>query len=572
MGIRKIKEIGTILAITGVILTTPMLTNAEEMGIGENTTSVAIPPSSDIGTIEIDGTLRLDLTDFKITEKTTSMVKGSFSVRNIGDISASGLNYTIEIYRDNNLADAVLIDTKSYPFAISANQTKTQEFIYQFSDKIIGGIYHAIVKIIPKDGVPIAITLGDIGEIKRAEGTITQTTSLTLKEDLVRIIKNNQELSLSSIQSFAISEEPKGVMTFVNNTDQTIKCYSKITTFSLDNDNAPISELKGEFETFKPGETKKITVDLPAQKVAGLYSSSIIMLNEKDIIVSKICEFKYIAVDNGVKITSIDLDKNNQDSSLNIKVNIVGPSDKTIIKQATVIMKVYDKNQKVLKSQQQITDVASTSKTLNFKIDLQVLASATKVEVAVQKDNKVLVKSQTAISGINTEDKKVIIDVENTKFKEAVNGLVDLGIINGYENGTFKPYQSITRAEFAKIVCIEAKLAEDTTKGQTIKFKDVGKAHWADKYITIAAQHNLIKGYPGGTFKPDSKVNYAEAVTILVRLTSNKILDGTWPDNYIKEGNDTGLTANVFIKKYLDKAIRGDVAIMTWNAYQIGKK
>ncbi len=166
-------------------------------------------------------------------------------------------------------------------------------------------------------------------------------------------------------------------------------------------------------------------------------------------------------------------------------------------------------------------------------------------------------------------------DVEGTANEDAVGKLVALGIINGYDDGTFKPDNDITRAEFAKVACyvIGVQTAADLSKGAT-KFKDVASGHWASGYINIASEKGLLKGYPDGSFKPEAKVTYAEAITILVRaLGLGPVVEGkgTWPANYLSKASEAGVTDDVAGLEGNTNAIRGTIAKLSWNTLKAEK-
>ncbi len=161
-------------------------------------------------------------------------------------------------------------------------------------------------------------------------------------------------------------------------------------------------------------------------------------------------------------------------------------------------------------------------------------------------------------------------DVVGTPYEDSVGKLNALGILEGYPDGTFKPDQNITRAEFAKIACyvIGVQAAADLSKGST-RFKDVKATHWASGVINIASEKGLIKGYPDGTFKPEANVSYAEAITILVRaLGLGPVVEGkgTWPANYLSKASETGITDDVSGLVGNEKAIRGTIAQLSMNA------
>ena len=116
----------------------------------------------------------------------------------------------------------------------------------------------------------------------------------------------------------------------------------------------------------------------------------------------------------------------------------------------------------------------------------------------------------------------------------AVSTLSKMGIIKGYEDGSFKPDASISRAEFAAIA---ARFDPDGDKTPAT-FSDVS-SHWAKDEISIAANHGWIKGYEDGSFKPDQKITRAETMTLVNRVlkrlpeTKDDLHKNmkTWPDN-----------------------------------------
>lgn len=101
-------------------------------------------------------------------------------------------------------------------------------------------------------------------------------------------------------------------------------------------------------------------------------------------------------------------------------------------------------------------------------------------------------------------------DANNKWYSDEINFAVSKGFISGYSDGTFKPNQGITRAEFAQMIAVFVK---DGYPGSS-NFKDV-KGHWASNAIDQLYGNKNIKGFPDGTFKPDQKLTRAEAVTVL---------------------------------------------------------
>ena len=118
-------------------------------------------------------------------------------------------------------------------------------------------------------------------------------------------------------------------------------------------------------------------------------------------------------------------------------------------------------------------------------------------------------------------------------YNIAVSTLSNAGILDGYEDGTFRPDGNITRAEFATIT---ARFLEASYDGGN-RFPDID-GHWAAEYINEAANAGIVDGYEDGTFRPQQNITRAEAVTMVNRTVdrhpdADHLLDNmvTWPDN-----------------------------------------
>ena len=98
-------------------------------------------------------------------------------------------------------------------------------------------------------------------------------------------------------------------------------------------------------------------------------------------------------------------------------------------------------------------------------------------------------------------------------YYDAVTYLAGIGVIDGYEDGTFRGDNNITRAEFAALIC---KFGMD--EGPISRPLSDIAGHWAEEYIKIGASNGWISGYPDGTFRPDSYIERAEVVSLINRL------------------------------------------------------
>ena len=94
--------------------------------------------------------------------------------------------------------------------------------------------------------------------------------------------------------------------------------------------------------------------------------------------------------------------------------------------------------------------------------------------------------------------------------------------VSGYEDGTFKPGNSVTRAEFASMIA-KAMGYDDSLAGET-RFKDVAADQWYAGAITFCADNGIISGYDDGTFQPGKTISRQEVASILknaFNLTGN---------------------------------------------------
>lgn len=157
---------------------------------------------------------------------------------------------------------------------------------------------------------------------------------------------------------------------------------------------------------------------------------------------------------------------------------------------------------------------------------------------------------------------------ENAPYAEAAEYLNDIGVMNGDTNGNFNPDQTVTRAQMAAILCRVLGETEDLpTDGD--RFTDVPASYWANGYIVKAAELGIIGGYQDGSFKPGNAVTYEQAVTMVIRAfgyEDEASSAGGYPDGYLAVAQNLGLLNNVGRKngKSLD---RGSVAIIIYNCY-----
>jgi hypothetical protein len=131
-------------------------------------------------------------------------------------------------------------------------------------------------------------------------------------------------------------------------------------------------------------------------------------------------------------------------------------------------------------------------------------------------------------------DENDFSDVSSTFWaNKAISTLAKAGILDGYEDGTFQPNKSISRAEFAAIAARFEVVTEDVEN----PFSDT-IGHWAESLISFASSKSWVKGYEDGTFRPNQSITRAEAMTLINRVLEREVdaegllADATqWPDN-----------------------------------------
>ena len=122
--------------------------------------------------------------------------------------------------------------------------------------------------------------------------------------------------------------------------------------------------------------------------------------------------------------------------------------------------------------------------------------------------------------------------------------LYDLGVVCGNGNGEFKPNDSVSRAEVAKMACIMLDLSESS--GGSL-FSDISQDFWGVGYTNATAICGIFTGYPDGTFGPENGITYAEAITIALRMLgyNSSNIKGVYPASYLNKAKELGLIDNL---------------------------
>ncbi|MBR5237048.1 MAG: S-layer homology domain-containing protein [Clostridia bacterium] len=163
-------------------------------------------------------------------------------------------------------------------------------------------------------------------------------------------------------------------------------------------------------------------------------------------------------------------------------------------------------------------------------------------------------------------------DAAGSVYEEAIETLGALDIMIGDDDGAFRPEATIKRSEFAKVAVTAMGLGNVAeASGHKTKFPDVVENHWANGYINVATEQGVIIGDDQGNFRPDDSISYAEAMTMLVRITGFEPAaeaKGGFPGGYMVIGSQNGISKNA-VANANDAVVRGMVAQMTFNALTI---
>ena len=121
-------------------------------------------------------------------------------------------------------------------------------------------------------------------------------------------------------------------------------------------------------------------------------------------------------------------------------------------------------------------------------------------------------------------------------YKKAVTKMSDEKIIGGFTDGSFKPTETLTRAQAAKILCVMLEGEEKAnalTKTET-GFADVPASHWAAKYVAYCVENSIVAGVGEGKFDPDGKLSsgaFAKMLLVAYGRDGSKFTGAEWLKN-----------------------------------------
>lgn len=159
----------------------------------------------------------------------------------------------------------------------------------------------------------------------------------------------------------------------------------------------------------------------------------------------------------------------------------------------------------------------SNGKTINVAYTLKKGAAAsasTEIDESI-----VLAPFRVITTNSDNINKRPFSDIANTEFDEYIRHLHDVGITSGFSDGTFRPGNTLSRAEAAAMLSVALNLKPDDSPNT--KLKDVN-GHWGKKYINAILNKGIMTGYSDKTFRPNNKITVAEVCTIISKSFSFK--------------------------------------------------
>ncbi len=146
-----------------------------------------------------------------------------------------------------------------------------------------------------------------------------------------------------------------------------------------------------------------------------------------------------------------------------------------------------------------------------------------------------------------------------------------LGIMTGDNNGDFNPKDCLTRAEFAKIVCVLDGFDDRTLYTENLNYKDMSSNHWAYNYICYVSQKGYMTGDDNQCFRPDDAITGTEVTKVLIHMLGYyyKVPQyGGYPTGYIAVADTIGIYDG-FTGSAFDYILREETAKLINNSLDI---
>jgi hypothetical protein len=161
----------------------------------------------------------------------------------------------------------------------------------------------------------------------------------------------------------------------------------------------------------------------------------------------------------------------------------------------------------------------------------------------------ILAPTLVGAESINGNNPSTFKDVSHHWASQSIQDWVKNGFIKGYEDGTFRPDQGITRAEFITLV----NEAFGFTEKAPVNFKDIHSADWFYNAIAEAKAAGYIAGYEDGTMRPNNQITRQEAAVIIAKVMNLAASQDTDAIQQFKDRSSIEDWSKAFVNAVLNK-------------------
>lgn len=155
-----------------------------------------------------------------------------------------------------------------------------------------------------------------------------------------------------------------------------------------------------------------------------------------------------------------------------------------------------------------------------------------------------------------------IKDDETMRYAEVLSAM---GFISGYDDGTFKPENEISRVDFMSVLIKSLNLTPENASVSGYNFYDVAEGSWEYNVMSFAVKQNLYSVYNDNTVRPDAPITYMDAAVAYLRAmgyAASAEANGGYIYGYATIANQLALDTGVEIKRNLT---RGDAVRLIYN-------
>lgn len=205
-----------------------------------------------------------------------------------------------------------------------------------------------------------------------------------------------------------------------------------------------------------------------------------------------------------------------------------------------------------------------SAKTPPYRADFSgIKGSHTLHIVATGSNGNVIEKDYTLKNNFKAEKAEDFSDTANLNEnqRKAVDYVVSNSIVTGYDDGTLRPENTITRAEFATMICRLMGYSAD----KACSFDDAWN-HWGSRYINACVEAGAINGVGGNNFAPNDNITFEQAVKIVTVVSGTASGNESYPDGFIAAAEANALTDNMTSTQIGTSLSRIDAAMLMYNA------